>query len=230
MSAPKPLTAADHDLARRYSLRTPCRRCPFRVDVEPYLRTERAEEIARSLHEGAEFFCHETTETVTTEDGDETRAEGPRSRFCAGAMATMEREGNPNQMLRIAGQLGLYDPEKNVDARKLVHRSLSDWVMAHARANSEVPTSVASDGSVVEWEHCGIVDDGCEDPAGYAVGGGVMENAEPPTCDPLTDECEGCARVACSACRSPEWSDETGRFCAMCWNPDEDEDDEDSAE
>lgn len=211
--------STDADLARRYSLRTPCAKCPFRTDVEPYLRTGRAEEIARSLHEGGEFPCHETTVAAETADGDTTLVEGPRSRFCAGALATMEREGNPNQMLRIAERLGLYDAEKAREARKLVYRSLSDWVLAHARHNEGTPTSIADDGTVVEWEHCGIVDDDCEDPAGYAVGGGAMANADPPTCNPLTDECEGCGKVACPACRSAEWGPD-GRWCVYCFNPD----------
>lgn len=212
-------TTPDADLARRYSLRTPCAKCPFRTDVDPYLRAGRAEEIARSLHEGAEFPCHETTVTVETEDGDTARVEGPRSRFCAGAMATMEREGNPNQMLRIAERLGLYDQEKAAAARKLVYRSLSDWVMAHVRAENPVPTVTDSEGNVLEFEHCGIVADDCEDPAGYAVGGSAMENTDEPTCNPLTDECEGCAKPACPSCRSAEWGPD-GQWCVYCFNED----------
>lgn len=215
------MTTADRDLARRYSLRTPCRKCPFRTDVEPYLRTGRAEEIAHALHQGGEFPCHETTVPAETADGGSTLVEGPRSRFCAGAMATMEREGNPNQMLRIAERLGLYDQEKARKARQLVYRSLSDWVMAHVRRDGGIPTVTDPDtGDLLEFEHCGVVDDGCEDPAGYAVGGSAMENTDEPTCNPLTDGCEGCGKLACPACRSKEWSVETGQFCTFCFNPD----------
>jgi hypothetical protein len=218
------MTATTTDPARRYGLVTPCKKCPFRTDVEPYLRTERAQEIADSLHAGTEFPCHETTVRKVDDEGNDTLADGPRSRFCAGAMATMEREGNPNQMLRVAERLGFYDPAKLAAREQPVYRSLSDWVQAHVRANEGIPTFVDEDGHLHEYEHCGVVADECEDPAGYMSGGAAMESADPPTCHPWEDECEGCNRAVCAGCRSEQWDKDGGQFCVYCYNPDADED------
>ncbi len=205
---------ADVDPAHRYSLTAPCRHCPFRLDIEPYLRAERAREIAAALRGGAEFPCHATTVTVVDDEGDEHRTEGPRSRFCAGALAVMENEDQPNQMARIAERFGWYDPAKIAAVRPLVHPSLSAWVNAHTGGP---PTAIADDGTVVDFEHCGVVDDDCEDPAGYGGYGGAVENDDDPTCNPLTDECAGCARPVCVACRSQQWGEMGDQFCASCW-------------
>ncbi len=48
-------------LSKRYTLRQPCNNCPFRTNVQPYLRPERAQEIARALRDGGEFPCHKTS-------------------------------------------------------------------------------------------------------------------------------------------------------------------------
>lgn len=220
------MTATTTDPARRYGLVSPCKKCPFRTDVEPYLRTERAREIAETLQEGSEFPCHETTVMQADETGEETLVEGPRSRFCAGAMATMEREGAPNQMLRVAERLGFYDPAKLMSRDQPVYRSLSDWVQAHARANGDIPTFTDSDGNVHDYEHCGVVADECEDPAGYMTGGGAMANADEPTCHPWEDECEGCSQPTCVGCRSKQWDKDGGQFCVICYVPDADENEE----
>jgi hypothetical protein len=45
----------------KYTMTTPCPKCPFRTDIRPYLRTDRAEEIADSLVH-SEFPCHKTTQ------------------------------------------------------------------------------------------------------------------------------------------------------------------------
>lgn len=39
----------------------PCRKCPFRNDCAPYLRHDRAQEIAQGLLAGGSFTCHETS-------------------------------------------------------------------------------------------------------------------------------------------------------------------------
>lgn len=205
---------------KRYTLRQPCNNCPFRPDVKPYLRPDRAQEIARSLREGGEFACHKTTVPVDTDDDGTDLADIPGvSRFCAGALATMEREGASNQMTRIAERLGLYNPDTlNADALP-VYASLTDWV----RSYQDIPTVTDEDGNVLEYEHCGVVDDDCEDPAGYGGGyGGAYGNDDEPTCDPLMDCCEGCGHTACVACRSEQWDEVGGQFCTICYVPDND--------
>lgn len=215
------MSAVGTDPARRYGLRAACAKCPFRTDVPPYLRPGRAAEIAKALREGGEFPCHETTERRVDEAGEAYLADGARSRFCAGAMATMLTEGQPNQMLRIAIRLGWLDPDRLAAADIPVHPSLADWVRAHRLAEGEIPTVTLDDGEVIEFEHCGIVEDGCEDPAGYGGYGGYAPNDDPPTCNPLTDECAGCSRTACTACRSEHWNEPGDQFCVACWNDEE---------
>lgn len=197
----------------RYALRAACTKCPFRADVEPYLRPERAQEIAAHLRDGGEFACHKTT--VPTDDGD-LRDDTTTSQVCAGALATMEREGNANQMMRISERLGLYDPTRLVESVP-VHKSLTAWVQAH----QDIPTVATESGEVLPYEHCGVVWDDCEDPAGYRGGYGTYENDDEPTCNPLTDTCWACGHAACAACRSEEWDETDGQYCVVCYEPED---------
>lgn len=213
MSAPTP--------SKRYTLRAPCNNCPFRTDVAPYLRPKRAQEIAAALRSGGEFACHKTTVHVEDETGDDPLVDDPtRSRFCAGALATMEREGASNQMTRIAERLGMYEPDKLNATEQPVYASLTDWV----RSYQDIPTVTTDDGEVLEYEHCGVVEQDCEDPAGYGGYGGAYENDDEPTCNPLTDNCEGCGHLACGSCRSEQWDRDGGQFCTVCYDPDADDD------
>ena len=94
---------------------TPCKRCPFRNDIEPYLPGERVEEIINAITcMDQTFTCHETT--VEDDEGElQTTSD---SQHCAGALIFLEKgEGNPNQMMRIAERLQMYDRHKlNMDA------------------------------------------------------------------------------------------------------------------
>jgi len=214
------MTTADRTREHRYGLVSPCRNCPFRTDVEPYLRHDRAVEIVLGLRQGGEFACHKTT-VRCDDDGDDTLVDDPgTSRVCAGALGIMLREGQLNQMARISARLGLFDPAR-IDAAALpVYDSFDEWIAAHDAEPVPTLTDPAT-GETRELEHCGVVDDDCEDPAGYAVGGSPMDNPEPPTCDPW-ECCEGCGQTACESCRSPQW-DADGRFCTYCYNPDADD-------
>lgn len=92
-----------------FSLKRPCAKCPFRTDVRPYLRPERAEEILLAITEqDATFACHETTEH--DEDGDHMLT--AKEQHCAGALIMLEKMDQPNQMMRIAERMGFYDRTK----------------------------------------------------------------------------------------------------------------------
>lgn len=104
-----------------YTLRAPCSNCPFRSDITPFLTEERAEEIADSLEGGATFYCHKTLDYDDME-GEVTS----RSRACAGSMITMERDGQPNQIMRIAERIGMYDPTR-LEMDSPVFDSLQEW-------------------------------------------------------------------------------------------------------
>lgn len=88
----------------------PCANCPFRSDIRPFLHRDRAAEIADSLLLFDESFpCHKTTEH--DDDGEYVPGvEGEQ--HCAGAMILLWKLRRPNQGMRIAMRLRLFDPEK----------------------------------------------------------------------------------------------------------------------
>lgn len=200
---------------RPYRLKGPCAKCPFRSDIPKYLRPERAQEIADALYGGAEFPCHQTTETVEHEDGSETRERMATSAFCAGALITMEREGFSNQMVRISERLGLYDPEAlKMDAP--VYDSLAEWVDSYRETPTVTITHSDGTTEVLEMEHCGVVTEDCEDPPGYSMGGGVARSTIEPTCHPVDDCCNHCGNPMCTACRAGENTEHGYPQCRYC--------------
>lgn len=217
------MSTVDKQAAREagYALKTPCRDCPFRSDIEPYLRPGRAQEIAQTLLDGGGFACHKTVDYSDSLDDLESESYGQGrvtadSQQCAGALATMERGGHMGQQARIAARLGLYDPEQlKPDAP--VYGSLTDWVAAHRGGPQTVTTD---DGEVIEYEHCGVVGEDCEDPAGYGGPSGAYENMDEPTCNPLTDNCQHCGANCCNACTA-EVDEDGYKTCVNCAEEDE---------
>lgn len=204
--------------AAGYALKTPCRLCPFRSDIDPYLRPERAQEIAQTLLDGGSFACHKTVDYSERDDMPEEEIGQGRvtaaSQQCAGALATMERGGHMGQGARIAARLGLYDPTQ-LDPNAPVYGSLPDWVTAHRGG----PQTVEFEGETLEYEHCNVVGADCEDPAGYAGGSGAYANMDEPTCHPIDSACYRCGNLACSACLT---TDEDGeQICVRCAEEDE---------
>lgn len=93
-----------------YSMTTPCAECPF-LNIP---RMKRAFTITR-LREFAqgEFPCHKTAEiNEDDEEGGSRYLAKSTSAHCAGALIFNEKRGQPNQMMRISGRLGLYDYRK----------------------------------------------------------------------------------------------------------------------
>jgi hypothetical protein len=89
-----------------FSKTEPCDNCPFRVGTSMSLTSGRALEIAREAlsPDGSSFPCHKTT----VEGGKSGRNEV----HCAGFLLFALANGNMNQMMRIAGRLGLFQPER----------------------------------------------------------------------------------------------------------------------
>lgn len=114
------MTAHDH------SLRTPCNNCPFRTDVPPFLRADRAREIARCT-ERHELYCHKTT--VPDDEGGLQIVRG-RSKVCAGMMICLEKAERPSQMMRISERMGFYDRRK-LDMDAPVYDRPEDFIEAH---------------------------------------------------------------------------------------------------
>ncbi len=66
----------------RTYVKVPCKHCPFRNDVTPYLHPERAANIAYSSENPySDFQCHKTTES--DEDGSESICT-EQTKTCAG--------------------------------------------------------------------------------------------------------------------------------------------------
>lgn len=85
----------------KHDLKTPCVNCPFRKNIEPFLRKERAREISSALMQDKSFQCHKTIDLPNS-----------KHQHCAGAMIMLEKIERPNQMMRISERLGLYDRSK----------------------------------------------------------------------------------------------------------------------
>lgn len=96
-----------------FDLKRPCKDCPFRTDVKPYLTASRAREITDAItRQQATFSCHKTNQLVDGDDGENEVLETGKSQHCAGALIMLERLERPNQMMRIAERLGMYDASK----------------------------------------------------------------------------------------------------------------------
>jgi hypothetical protein len=93
----------------KFDLITPCKDCPFRTDVAPYLTAERVYEIGDACERRQETFaCHKTVEY--DDEGEPVRTQ--KEQHCAGALIMLERLETPNQMMRIAERFGAYDRTK----------------------------------------------------------------------------------------------------------------------
>lgn len=178
----------------KYDLVRPCPHCPFRTDIPGYLRPERARQIARDVASGAEFPCHQTTEH--DDDGDAHAVAD--SQMCAGATIAMMKGGGPNQILRIAERVGMWDPEKmDLDAPV---GSLLDMCRNH-----EDPEE--------EQEPCHISDYGCLAPAGYLVDGQVVTA----DAEGETFSCYSCGEYVCESCSEMRTEDGNDVIvCASC--------------
>jgi hypothetical protein len=77
-------------------VKKPCKHCPFRSDVKPYLHPERAAEIAyASENPYSDFTCHKTIEYDGDEDafGNST-GNLSQSKTCAGFLTLRAQNGD----------------------------------------------------------------------------------------------------------------------------------------
>lgn len=180
---------------RTFARVKPCKKCPFRTDVEPYLTQDRVTEIVTDVANGAPFWCHETTVMVEDDEDGSEMAPDENSAVCAGSIIVMEKMDQPNQYLRIAERVGAYDRERmHMDSP--VHES---WGAMQQHFAEEQ-----------EGETCEVVGPYCEAPAGYAIGGSVIHGTVF-----VDSQCEMCGRPVCDSCM-------TGGVCDDCKEEDED--------
>ncbi len=88
-----------------FGLKRPCANCPFRTDIRPFLTPARAAEICNAMLADESFWCHKTIDYDGESDGATTK----KTQHCAGALILLERLDRPNQLMRIAERLGVYD-------------------------------------------------------------------------------------------------------------------------
>jgi len=84
----------------RFSMTKPCKDCPFVVGsrTNTTLAEGRLDGIVEDIRNGMSFTCHKTLDKPHGEH-----------EHCAGALIFLEREGRPNQIMRIAERFGYYD-------------------------------------------------------------------------------------------------------------------------
>jgi len=90
-----------------FNLKKPCSNCPFRRDsMKGWLGEDRAQEISHDITtEQKTFSCHKTNDLDENGDIIETK----KTEYCAGALILLEKLELPNQMMRIAERLGIYN-------------------------------------------------------------------------------------------------------------------------
>ncbi len=110
----------------KFDMTTPCPMCPFRCDIKPFLRRDRAREISDALtRQQQTFACHKTTEFADDGESIPTADE----QHCAGALIMLEAINKPNQLMRISERLGMYDRRK-LAMKSPVFKSFSAFVAA----------------------------------------------------------------------------------------------------
>ena len=113
----------------KFDLIRPCVNCPFRSDKPGFLNAWRAEEIIDGITNRQQTFsCHKTNTFEDSDDGCEV-IETADSQHCAGAMIFLEKLGQPNQMMRIAERLRMYDHTK-LDMASPVFETAEDMIDA----------------------------------------------------------------------------------------------------
>jgi len=82
-------------------IKTPCKHCPFRHDVKPFLHPRRAEELAYAAQNPYEQFpCHKTTEyndEYDNEYGGNDMMQVETSKECAGFL-TLRAQMNGDEV------------------------------------------------------------------------------------------------------------------------------------
>lgn len=176
------MTATD----KRYVVPKPCAKCPFRAKFrgdDDYLRPGRRAGIARGLLEGSDFPCHETIEHDDSSCDGESDDCAIGGVTCAGASLVMLRAGHEGP-LKIPMRLGLVDP----DEFEASNAKVALWTLSECLYELD-------DLDTEDEDTCGVVNPGCEAPAGYMIGGEAVPGA-----DLVDTRCPVCGEFVCDNC------------------------------
>lgn len=121
-----------------FDLKRPCVNCPFRKGVGETFRLPRLR--LRRIKNGPAFPCHKTIDydaSEGSEDGDNRgtayKPGGPQQ--CAGLMAVLQREGQENQIMQVAGRLKT--DLSGIDPKNEAYASWADVLEAHCGGEDE---------------------------------------------------------------------------------------------
>ena len=121
-----------------FTLRKPCKHCPFRSDLQlnhGWLGEQRAAEIAYSIEDYA-FPCHKTTNRGDEEDLDDLEVvqNAKHEQLCYGAAVIMQKEGvfESNRMIQFARRFNMIDADKEYEENLPVFDSFEDFINTHA--------------------------------------------------------------------------------------------------
>ena len=96
-----------------FDLTTPCKDCPFRTDIKPFLTKARAREIFNAITRKQQTFsCHKTVAYADDDDESDSYVPSTKEQHCAGALILLEKLEMPNQLMRISERFGGYDRNK----------------------------------------------------------------------------------------------------------------------
>ncbi len=160
---------------------SPCSDCPFLKKGGIRLRTARVRELVKN--EG-DFPCHKTVKR----NGDGEWVKQHTASVCGGSLIFMDKIDQPNQMMRIAQQLGIYDPKQSKN-RDLVFDSVAEMLSTCDDAKTQQRPADE------EYEPCSVANADCLAPAGYSDGSEVA----PGTKSAPYDCCE-CGDRVCANC------------------------------
>lgn len=104
-----------------FDLKRPCKDCPWRTDIAPYLSAERVAEIVQAMA----FQCHKTVDY-----SDDHPRQGEKPQQCAGLMLMLHRSGRANTIMQVGERLGAFSPCE-LDASSPVYADLWAAIEAH---------------------------------------------------------------------------------------------------
>lgn len=111
-----------------FDLIRPCTTCPFRKRNGSTFALDPAR--LAEIKAAPAFQCHKTVDYDADFD-DRIARQGDRPQQCAGLMAILHREGEPNQIMQVAQRLRALDPEA-LDPAGDAYATWADACAAHA--------------------------------------------------------------------------------------------------
>lgn len=110
----------------------PCKSCPFRNDVFPFLSMPRILQIIKAHA----FACHSTIDYTDSEDGNAKVL--PSSKQCAGRAIMLMRDGVPDTFMQASMRMNVSDWTKLDMANPNVYLSRVECIAAYLVANEKL--------------------------------------------------------------------------------------------